>query len=115
MRRTLFVTCAAAALLVALGGAASDWQQYLGPTRNGVYSGTPLATAWPAAGPRKVWQKPIGQGLAGPVVAGDRVLLFHRVAKEEVAEALDARTGVARGRYAYLTPHRADSGSDGGP
>src|SRR5260370_41772479 len=115
MRRTLFVTCAAAALLVALGGAASDWQQYLGPTRNGVYSGTPLATAWPAAGPRKVGQRPIGQGLAGPVVAGDRVLLFHRVAKEEVVEALDARTGVARWRYAYPTAYRDGFGFDEGP
>jgi outer membrane protein assembly factor BamB len=115
MRRTLFVTLAASALVVAGGGATSDWPQYLGPTRNGVYSGTPLAKAWPAGGPRKVWQKSIGQGLAGPVVAGDRVLLFHRVAKEEVVEALDARTGEARWRYAYPTAYRDDFGFDEGP
>jgi outer membrane protein assembly factor BamB len=115
MGRTLFVTLAASALVVAGGGAAPDWPQYLGPTRNGVYSGTPLATAWPAAGPRKVWQKSIGQGLAGPVVAGDRVVLFHRVGKEEVVEALDARTGEARWRYAYPTSYRDDFGFDEGP
>jgi outer membrane protein assembly factor BamB len=115
MRRTLLVTVAAAALLAGGGGAASDWPQYLGPTRNGVYGGTPLGNAWPATGPRKVWQKSIGQGLAGPVVAGDRVLLFHRIAKEEIVDALDARTGEARWRYAYPTAYRDDFGFDEGP
>jgi outer membrane protein assembly factor BamB len=62
-----------------------------------------------------VWQKPIGQGLAGPVVAGERVLLFHRVAKEEVVESLDARTGQGQWRYAYPTAYRDDFGFDEGP
>ena len=122
MRRALPALVAASALVAALvidhqalNGAPADWPQFLGPLRNGVYSGPPLAEAWPAAGPTKVWQKSVGEGFAGPVVAGDRVILFHRVKDEEVVEALDARTGNALWRYAYKTAYRDDFGFDEGP
>jgi outer membrane protein assembly factor BamB len=116
MRRRLmaFVVAASAAARV-LQGEAPDWPQYLGPTRNGVYNGPPLAEAWPATGPAKVWQKNVGQGFAGPVVVGNRVILFHRVGNEEVVEALDASNGTALWRYAYGTTYRDDFGFDEGP
>lgn len=94
---------------------AADWPQFLGPQRNGVYTGPALASSWPAGGPRKVWQKPIGRGFAGPVVAGDRLIQFHRVGREEVVDALDARTGDPRWHYAYPTTYRDDFGFDDGP
>ena len=111
-------TLGAAVLLVAAAGvsaAANDWPQFLGPDRNGVYSGPPLATSWPATGPRVVWRKPVGAGFAGPVVAGSRLILFHRVAREEVVESLDARTGTPQWRFAYPTAYRDDFGFDEGP
>ena len=109
-----------AALAVALstGGAllaAADWPQFLGPTRNGVYSGPPLAESWPSGGPRLVWRKQVGQGFAGPAVAGNRVILFHRVGREEVVDALDARTGALQWHHAYPTSYRDDFGFDEGP
>ena len=94
--------------------AATDWPQYLGPERNGVYSGPPLAP-WGASGPKVVWQKAVGQGFAGPVVSGGRLILFHRVGNEEVVEALDALTGAPRWRYAYPTRYEDDFGFDEGP
>ena len=100
---------------LAVASASPDWPQFLGPTRNGVYSGPPLAATWPAGGPKKVWQKSVGEGFAGPVVAGDRVILFHRVMNQEVVEALDAKTGDSRWRYAYPTTYRDDFGFDEGP
>jgi outer membrane protein assembly factor BamB len=102
-------------LAVAAHASAPDWPQFLGPTRNGVYAGPPLAHAWPSTGPRRVWQKTVGQGLAGPAVAGDRVILFHRVGSEEAVEAFDAATGAPRWRYAYPTRYRDDFGFDEGP
>src|SRR6266436_7418148 len=105
------------ACLLAAGGllAAADWPQFLGPTRNGVYTGPPLAESWPANGPRLVWRKKVGQGFSGPVVAGNRVILFHRVGAEEVVEALDTGTGATQWRYAYPTVYRDDFGFDEGP
>ena len=94
---------------------AADWPQFLGPTRNGVYAGAPLAESWPAGGPRVAWRKQIGQGFAGPAVAGNRVILFHRVGREEVVDAFDAGTGALQWHHAYPTSYRDDFGFDEGP
>src|SRR2546425_8061360 len=94
---------------------APDWPQFPGPRRTGVSTAPPLAASWPAGGPKKVWQKTIGTGFAGPVVAGDRLILFHRVNDEEVVDALDARTGAPRWHDAYKTSYRDDFGFDEGP
>ena len=95
--------------------AANDWPQYLGPSRNGIYSGPALADNWGANGPKVVWRKQVGQGFAGPAVVGNRVILFHRVGNEEVLESLDAATGNSTWRYAYPTRYRDDFGFDEGP
>jgi outer membrane protein assembly factor BamB len=95
--------------------AAIDWPQFLGPDRNGTYTGPPLSESWGPSGPKVVWRKQIGQGFAGPAVVQNRVLLFHRVGSEEVLESLDARTGNSMWRYAYPTTYRDDFGFDEGP
>jgi len=95
--------------------AASDWPQFLGPSRNGIYAGPALADTWGPNGPKVVWRKQVGQGFAGPAVVGNRVLLFHRVGNEEVLESLDAATGNSTWRYAYPTRYRDDFGFDEGP
>jgi outer membrane protein assembly factor BamB len=103
------------ALLVTTPLAANDWPQFLGPTRNGIYAGVPLNEKWPPAGPRVLWRKQIGQGLSGPVVAGNRLILFHRVDDREIVESFDALTGAAQWRHAYPTSYRDDFGFDEGP
>ena len=112
--RTLIGAMAMLTVTVVLT-AAADWPQILGPTRNGVYSGPALAVSWPTSGPKKIWQKSVGEGFAGPAVAGDRVVLFHRVMDQEVVEALDVKTGEGRWRYSYATAYRDDFGFDEGP
>ncbi|MEO6223198.1 MAG: PQQ-binding-like beta-propeller repeat protein [Vicinamibacterales bacterium] len=94
---------------------AQDWPQMLGPSRDGVYAGPPLADSWPAAGPRVVWRRNAGHGLSGPVVVGNRVILFHRAGNREVVEAMNAATGVSEWRYDYPTAYRDDFGFDDGP
>jgi outer membrane protein assembly factor BamB len=94
---------------------ATDWPQFLGPHRNGTSAGPPLLEKWGSSGPKVVWRKPVGQAFAGPAVAQDRVLLFHRVGNEEVLESLDTRTGASTWRYAYPTTYRDDFGFDEGP
>jgi outer membrane protein assembly factor BamB len=115
MRGSLLVCLVVWACAAATGLVGADWPQHLGPTRNGEYTGMPLATRWPADGPRKVWQKPVGAGFAGPVVAGTRLILFHRIGREEIVDALDSRSGERLWRYAYPTTYRDDFGFDEGP
>jgi outer membrane protein assembly factor BamB len=96
-------------------GAAPDWPQFLGPERNGVYNGPPLAETWPKDGPPKVWQISVGEGFAGPVVVGERLVLFHRRGYEEIVEALDTKSGKSQWRFTYKTSYRDDFGFDEGP
>ncbi len=95
--------------------AAQDWPHFFGPARDGHYTGPPLARDWPGGAPEELWRRDIGAGFAGPVVAGGRLLLFHRVGNEEVVEALDTTTGEPIWRYAYPTTYRDDFGFDEGP
>ncbi len=93
----------------------SDWPQFLGPNRNGVYMGPALSTSWPDSGPPVIWRKEVGEGFSGPVVKEGRLILFHRVGSEERVECLEAQTGRALWRYTYPTDYRDDFGFDGGP
>jgi len=99
-------------LLAALAG---DWPQFLGPTRDGVYPGSDIAPAWPSAGPPVVWKRDVGEGFAGPVVSGGKLILFHRLQGREIIECLDAATGKNVWSQEYPTAYRDDFGFDEGP
>jgi outer membrane protein assembly factor BamB len=102
---------------IALGAQtpATDWPQFFGPTRNGVYTGPPLSEKWPAGGPKILWRRDVGEGFAGPVVAQGHVILFHRLNGREIVEALDSKTGATKWKYDYPTVYRDDFGFDEGP
>ncbi len=95
--------------------ASNDWPQFLGPTRDGVYGGPALATAWPKEGPPVAWQKKIGQGFSGPAVALGKLILFHRLGDRETIECLDAKTGTSIWKFDYPTSYQDDFGFDEGP
>jgi outer membrane protein assembly factor BamB len=95
--------------------AGADWPQFLGPNRDGTSSENGLADAWPADGPRVVWQAQIGQGFSGPVVARGRLVLFHRLADKEIVDCRDAKTGRPLWQFAYPTHYQDDFGFDEGP
>ncbi len=94
---------------------AADWPQFLGPTRDGQSAEIGLSWDWPKGGPPVVWKIEVGQGWAGPVVAGDRLVLFHRVGDDEIVACLDPGTGKERWRFAYRSRYRDDFGFDEGP
>jgi outer membrane protein assembly factor BamB len=97
------------------GAVTSDWPCLLGPTHNEVSPETHLLKQFPAAGPVVVWEMKKGEGYAAPAVAGDRLVLFHRVKNEEVIECLDALTGKRHWRFAYPTAYQDEYGYTNGP
>ena len=103
------------ALLASVPARAGDWPQFLGPARNGFSAETGLVASWPKGGPTVVWQKDVGEGYSGPVVAGSWLILFHRVGNDEVVEGLDAATGQGRWQFRYPTAYRDDFGKGNGP
>jgi len=102
-------------IILAASLSAEDWPQFLGPARNGVYSGNDLAAKWAAGGPAVVWKKDVGQGFSSPVVSQGRLILFHRNGDKEVVEALDEATGRGIWKFDYPTQYRDDFGFDEGP
>jgi outer membrane protein assembly factor BamB len=94
---------------------AADWPQFLGADRNGISAETNLSGAWPADGPPVRWKKEVGQGFSGPVVAGGKLILFHRKADQEIIDCLDAKTGAGVWHFAYPTHYQDDFGFDEGP
>jgi outer membrane protein assembly factor BamB len=113
------VSSAAALALLLFGTAgeapAADWPQFLGSTRDGVYTGNDLAAQWPADGPAVLWKQKVGLGFSGPVVAGDRLILHHRLGDREQVDCLEAQSGKAFWRFEYAATYTDDYGFDTGP
>lgn len=100
-------------LLLLLPG--SDWPQIFGTNRNSSSDEKSLLTRWPAGGPEIVWQQTVGEGYSGPVVAGDRLILFHRLNREETVECLNARTGQLIWKRSFASNYRDSFGKGDGP
>jgi outer membrane protein assembly factor BamB len=100
-----------AGLLLGAAAYAQDWPQHLGPTRDGRYAGS-----WSEKSSfTPVWTRKVGEGFSAPVVAGGRVILFHREDGQEIVESLDAATGKAQWTFRYPTAYRDDFGFSEGP
>lgn len=113
LARTLLTIVSLAAASSRAAGA--DWPQFLGPERNGHSVETGLKHTWNQDGPPVLWRKDIGAGFAGPVVAGGKLVLFHRLGDQEQVELLNGATGKEIWRHAYATDYRDDFGFDEGP
>ena len=87
--------------------AAAGWQQWGGPNRNFTSDSKGLATSWPAAGPKKLWSRSLGEGHSAISVDGNRLYTLYRPllsggrAEEEVVVALDATTGNTLWEYKF--------------
>jgi outer membrane protein assembly factor BamB len=75
---------ASAAFLFALVGPvpASDWPQWMGPNRDGVWPESGIVDSFPKEGPKKLWSMPVSLGYAGPAVAKGRVYVPDFIALE---------------------------------
>jgi outer membrane protein assembly factor BamB len=93
---------------------AGDWPQWLGPQRDGVSAETVVAS-WPKDGPPRLWQRDVGAGYSGTVIAGERLILFHRVDDKEVVECLHPATGKNVWRFDYPSNYEDNFGKGNGP
>ncbi len=110
--RTLAILALVAASAVGWG---QDWPQFRGQSRDGVVPSQESLPAFPAGGPRLVWERAVGSGFSAPAVTGGRLLLFHRQGGMEVVEALQAVDGERIWEFAYETTYKDDFGFENGP
>jgi outer membrane protein assembly factor BamB len=102
-------------LALTLSAEAADWPQLLGPGRDGHSAETKLNWNWPKEGPKLLWKLDAGAGWAGPVVAGERLIFFHRVGDDEIVLCLDPATGKEKWQHKYPTKYTDDFNFDNGP
>jgi outer membrane protein assembly factor BamB len=114
---------AAAALVLMLGphsalsgsDAGTAWPQWGGPNRNFVTGPADLAASWPAAGPRRIWQRALGDGFSSIVTDGATLYTLYRDGADDVAVALDAATGATRWATKYAAPFKETCSEQLGP
>lgn len=92
-----------------------DWPQFLGPLQTGISGETGLLETWPKEGPPKLWKREIGTGYSAPSVAGNHLVIHHRVGNEEIIECLRADTGDPLWKRAYGSRFRDPYGYNNGP
>ncbi|HVQ40124.1 MAG TPA: PQQ-binding-like beta-propeller repeat protein [Pyrinomonadaceae bacterium] len=81
-----------------------DWLQWGGPHRDFKSDVTGLAAVWPAAGPRRLWSRPLGDGYSAIAVAGGKLFTMYRSGDQDVVIAIEAATGNTIWEYRYDAP-----------
>ena len=72
---------------------AAQWTQWGGPHRNFQTEASGLKDVWPAAGPRVVWKRALGEGYSSPAVENGVLYTMYGKPRAEVVVAADAETG----------------------
>jgi outer membrane protein assembly factor BamB len=100
----------------------SDWPQWMGPNRDGIWQETGILESFPATGPTPLWRRETGAGYAGPAVAGGQVYVFDRLVPENAPKpksafeasqipgterllCLNEKDGSLRWKYEYDCPY----------
>ena len=95
----------------------TDWPQWQGPNRDGVWNEQGIMDSFPADGPKLVWKAEVANGYSGPAVADGRVFIADFLRSEgddtpdpgkkseltgkERVTCLDAKTGEQIWQHEY--------------
>jgi outer membrane protein assembly factor BamB len=77
--------------------------------------GEKLPAGFPRSGLVAAWRAAIGEGYAGPAVAGERVVIFHRQGTRELVTAYQLKTGEKLWEAGFATAYRGGIDPDQGP
>ncbi|HKR58500.1 MAG TPA: PQQ-binding-like beta-propeller repeat protein [Pyrinomonadaceae bacterium] len=93
----------------------SDWAQWGGPQRNFKSAAKGLAATWPATGPRRLWQRELGEGYSAISAEHGTLFTMYRKGENEIAIALEAATGKTIWEYSYAAPFPPQYDMSNGP
>jgi outer membrane protein assembly factor BamB len=96
--------------------AATEWTQWGGPTRDFRIATPPaISTSWPASGPPRLWQRPLGEGFSAIVTSGNSLYTMFRRGQQDVVIALDATTGKTLWEVPIDAPQPSGYNTSAGP
>jgi outer membrane protein assembly factor BamB len=121
--------CAVSASSVSSQVPAGTWPQWGGPTRDFKAPAVRLAPSWPAAGPKALWSRALGDGYSAIVTDGDALYTMYRPPKgmvsavlskftgsvPEAVIALDSATGKTRWEHVYEAAPKSGMNMEYGP
>jgi outer membrane protein assembly factor BamB len=96
-----------------LTAADAAWPQWGGPRRNFMVESGALASSWPSSGPRRLWQRALGEGHSAIVSDGSRLYTMYRPAgllsmirrsQTETIVAIDPSNGKTLWEHGYDAP-----------
>ena len=73
-------------------GLAQDWPQWRGPNRDAKAAGFKAPKVWPKELTQK-WKIAVGDGVATPVLVGNKLYVFTRQEEFEIVRCLNEATG----------------------
>ena len=115
--RSILVVGVTLSTLVQAAGLDSkdDWTVWGGKNRDFKTSSMGLADNWPAAGPRKLWSRPLGDGYSAIAEEGGILYTAFRREPKDVVTALDAGSGKTLWEYEYQNPFKNAFSEKAGP
>lgn len=90
--------------VVSAARASEAWPQWGGARRDFKSDAKGLASSWPVGGPRKLWERALGEGHSAIVSDGARLYTMYRKAANEYVVALDAASGRTVWEHEYAAP-----------
>jgi outer membrane protein assembly factor BamB len=94
---------------------AEDWPVWGGKNRDFIVNASGLADTWPAAGPKKLWSRPLGDGYSSIAEEAGVLYTAFRRGSKDVVTAVDAATGKTRWEYEYDNPFTNAYSEGAGP
>jgi outer membrane protein assembly factor BamB len=105
-RRTFLLGAGVAAAATPQG---VPWPQWGGPHRNFTTEASGLKSSWPAAGPKVIWKRPLGEGYSSPSVESSSLFTMYGRPGQETVTALDAGTGKTLWEHTTPVSFRSDA------
>jgi len=91
------------------GARVVPWTQWGGPDRNFHTEASGLKDTWPAAGPRVIWKRPLGEGYSSPAVENGVLYTMYGKPRQEIVLAANAETGETVWEHATPMTFQSDA------
>ncbi len=79
----------------------AQWTQWGGANQDFKAAAKGLSSQWPEGGPKKLWNRPLGEGYSAILVDEDRLYTMYRADEKEIVVALNPTSGDTVWEFKY--------------
>ena len=86
---------------------ASDWPQWRGPNRDGLWTESGILSSFPSKGLVPKWKVPVGFGYSSPIIANGKLYLSDLIVENRIVHERVLCFNARSGKRLWLTQHDA--------